>query len=130
MITKFVDTNILIETYLRTGEKSVKCQKLLKLNETLLISWLVIGEFEWVLRSVYELKKPEIIKLLNSVLNIPTLEIPNKKNLLKGLEYFTQNNIDWTDCLNMATMKAEEISSIYSYDRDFDKVSGIKRLEP
>lgn len=130
MTTRFVDTNILIEVYLRTGEKSVRCLRLLRSEEGLLASWLVIGEFEWVLRSVYELDKEQIIDFLGSVLNVPALEIPNKKALLKALYYFRGNTIDWTDCLNLAIMEADKIRSVYSYDRDFDKFSGIKRLEP
>jgi predicted nucleic acid-binding protein len=31
---------------------------------------------------------------------------------------------------NAAYMLAEEISQIYSWDRDFDKLDGITRVEP
>ncbi len=130
MSTRFIDTNILLETYIREGMKALKCQKLLESDKKLSTSWLIIGEFEWVLRSVYELSRTQVIKLLTSVININGLEIPNKKVLLRALKFFKETNTDWTDCLNAAVMKLEKIKEIYSYDRDFDKIPGIKRLEP
>lgn len=130
MNTKFIDTNILLEAYFRKGEKSQKCLQLLKSDQNLYASWLVIGEFEWVLRSVYELKKSEIVKLIGSVINLSGLEIPDKKLVAQALKLFENLNLDWTDCLNAALSKNLEIDEVYSYDRDFDKIKDLKRLEP
>lgn len=130
MNTKFIDTNILLEAYFRKGEKSQKCLRLLKSDENLYASWLVIGEFEWVLRSVYELEKSEIVKLIGSVINLSCLEIPDKKLVAQALKLLESFNLDWTDCLNAALSKNLEINEIYSYDLDFDKIKGIKRREP
>src|SRR3989344_5424527 len=130
MSTKFIDTNILLEAYFRKGEKSNKCLQLLKSDENLYASWLVIGEFEWVLRSVYELKRSEIIKLISSVINLSRLEIPDKKLVAQALKLFESLNLDWTDCLNAVLSRNLEIDEIYSFDRDFDKFPAIKRLEP
>lgn len=130
MNTKFIDTNILLEAYFRKGEKSQKCLQLLKSDENLYTSWLVIGEFEWVLRSVYELEKSEIVKLIGSVINLSRLEIPEKKLVAQALKLFESLDLDWTDCLNATLLKNLGIDGIYSFDRDFDKIKGIKRLEP
>ena len=129
MSTNFIDTNILLEAYFRKGEKSDKCLRLLKSDENLYVSWLVIGEFEWVLRSVYELKRSEIVKLISSVINLSSLEIPDKKLVAQALKLF-ENHLDWTDCLNAVLSKNLKIDEVYSYDRDFDKFPGIKRREP
>lgn len=130
MTTRFVDTNIFLEAYFRQGEKSDKCLRLLKSNENLYTSWLVVGEFEWVLRSVYELEKPEIAKLIGSVINLSSLEIPDKKLVAQALRLFESLRLDWTDCLNVVLSRNLGVGGVYSYDHDFDKFSGIKRLEP
>ena len=130
MTTRFVDTNILLEAYLRQGERAEKSLQLLKSGKNLLTSWMVIGEFEWVLRSVYELAKPEIVKLLGSVVSLADLEVPDKKLLVRALRLFEGLNVDWTDCLNAILAKNAGAGEIYSYDRDFDKFPGVKRLEP
>jgi len=130
MNTKFVDTNVFIEAYFRQGKYSDNCLKLLKSGDDLFTSWLVVGEFEWVLRSVYELEKTDIIRLISSILNVQSLEISDKKLLAQALKLFENLNLDWTDCLNAALVGGLEIKNVYSYDKDFDKFLGIKRLEP
>ena len=130
MNLKFVDTNIFLEAYFRKGEKSDKCLRLLKSDENLYTSWLVIGEFEWVLRSVYGLERPEIVKLISSVISFSGLEIPDRKLVAQALKLFESLNLDWTDCLNATLSKNLEIDEVYSYDRDFEKVKFLKRKEP
>jgi len=39
-------------------------------------------------------------------------------------------NISFTDIFNYCFMVEEGIKEIYSYDKDFDKLEGINRLEP
>jgi predicted nucleic acid-binding protein len=41
-----------------------------------------------------------------------------------------RKKLDWTDAFVAAKMAAERQLEIYSYDRHFDKFSGIKRIEP
>ena len=130
MSTKFVDTNILLEAYFRQGEKSDKCLRLLESGEDLFTTWLVIGEFEWVLRSVYELTKSEVAKLIGSVISLSGLEIPEKKLIAQALKLFKTLNLDWTDCLNAVLARNMEINEVYSYDRDFGKIRFLKRKEP
>lgn len=130
MKTKFVDTNILLEAYLREGDKAKRCLRLLKSDADLFTSWLVIGEFEWVLRSVYGFKRSEAAEFLGSVVSLENLEIPDRKFLSQALKIFREKNVDWADCLNGVTMLSRGAREVYSYDRDFDKIPGVKRLEP
>lgn len=130
MTTRFIDTNIFIESYVREGEKSHKCQELLEAGKHLSTSWLVLGEFEWVLRSVYELSRAEIAKLITSIVNLEGLEIPSKKVIVSALKLFKESNCDWADCLNASMMQSHRQREVYSYDHDFDKFPGLKRLEP
>ena len=44
--------------------------------------------------------------------------------------YSRKNNIDFIDAYNAAVMKHKNISSIYSYDKHYDKIPEIERLQP
>ncbi|MDZ7587599.1 MAG: PIN domain-containing protein [Patescibacteria group bacterium] len=38
--------------------------------------------------------------------------------------------MDFEDALAAAAMKAQNIETIYSYDRHFDRLNWVKRIEP
>jgi len=40
------------------------------------------------------------------------------------------HQLDFEDALVIAQMERQKITDLYSYDRGFDKVSGITRHEP
>jgi predicted nucleic acid-binding protein len=46
------------------------------------------------------------------------------------LALFAEENIDFSDALIAAEMLTSGYTEIYSYDRDFDNVLEIERVEP
>ncbi|MCL5069363.1 MAG: PIN domain-containing protein [Actinobacteria bacterium] len=46
------------------------------------------------------------------------------------MDIYASRNIDFEDALSFAHMEKRQIKEIYSYDRDFDKLEELKRLEP
>ena len=126
----FVDTNIFIEVFSRIGDKSNRCKKLLQEKEgELTTSCLVLAEVEWVLRSGYEESKEKVIRCLKKILT-SSIEIDDKGVLLNAFNLYQKTNLDWTDCINACFIKKGNYKGIYSYDKDFDKVNFIKRIEP
>ena len=50
---------------------------------------------------------------------------------LRGLDvYASFPSLDFEDALAVAHMEQLGISRIVSYDRDFDRVAGVRRTEP
>lgn len=91
---------------------------------------LVLAELTWVLKSFYKLPKEEIIKHLRSILSFSELKIDNRKVVEDAMEIFVTKNMDFfTDAYFAATVKCNNFDAILSFDHDFDKISGIKRLE-
>jgi predicted nucleic acid-binding protein len=129
MSCKFVDTNIFIEVFARSGEKSENSKKLLREGKNLITSSLVISEIEWVLRSAYMLDRQAISKYIRLIL-FSDVEVENKKLLIDVLDYYRNHSVDWTDCLNMFWIKRKKLDEVYSYDDDLSKYDWIKRLEP
>lgn len=129
MDSKFVDTNIFIEVFTRLGKKSDDSKKVIQSEPNLCTNLLVVSEVVWVLDSIYEMKRNLVVSCLKKLLS-SDIEIEKKKTLINAVSFYENNNVDWTDCLNMFLLKSEDISTVYSYDKGLNRFNWIKRLEP
>ena len=134
---KFIDTNIIFRFLLNDDQvKASNCRKLfdrLKTgSEEVLTSEEVISEAVYVLSSkVYGLSHEEIRGKLMPVISLVGLRLPHKRLLVKGLDiYANYGDFDFEDAVSIAYMERDEIKEIYSYDKDFDQLPQIKRIEP
>ena len=48
----------------------------------------------------------------------------------RALDLWGASNLDFEDCLAVEHVRREHLDGIYSYDRELDRVPGIRRLEP
>jgi predicted nucleic-acid-binding protein len=99
-------------------------------DETLCTSDMVIAEIICVLESYYELNKSDIRESVEKILNTRNLHCPNREIIISALSIYVEKNIDFIDALNAFMLKRDEINEIYSYDRHFDRIDWIKRIEP
>lgn len=136
-MTQFVDANIFLRYLTRDDpQKADACFRLLekaKNNEIrLTTSESVIAEVVFVLASprVYHLSRAEVRARLYPLLTLEGLRIPNQRKYLRALDLYANHSIDFEDALTVAEMEYSQIEELYSYDRDFDRLEGIKRLEP
>lgn len=132
---RFIDTNVFIR-YLTDDipEKADACQKLFEKavakKETLFTTDMVITEIIWVLESYYELQKEDVQNKVEKILNTPNLICPNKNLILNALTAYSQKNIDYIDAYNAYILKEKGIKKIYSYDKHYDRVEWLDRMEP
>lgn len=129
MKLKFVDTNIFIEVFARSGPKSESSKVILKNEQYLYTSSLVVCEIEWVLRYAYEMKREDISIYIKQLL-LSDIHIDNKKVLINTLNFYEHNRVDWTDCLNMFLLKDQKIDQVYSYDKGLKVFEWVTRIEP
>lgn len=73
---------------------------------------------EWVLRSVYELKPPEILKGLLQILGLPNVVPESPEQIALALEYYRQG-MDFADALHLVAHS--EIKQFYTFDQAFVK---------
>lgn len=115
-------------------EQATRCAVLLKRveagTEEVWLPELVLADVVWTLEKFYHQPKSQIRELLTPILNLRGLRHANKKVAKRALQLYVEKNIDWTDAVVAAQMIACKLSEIYSYDRDFEKVEGITRVEP
>ncbi|CAN5781212.1 hypothetical protein BH24CHL4_BH24CHL4_17930 [soil metagenome] len=81
-------------------------------------------------KALYARPRQEIALRLAAVIELRGLVLQNKDVYLTGLDRYTASSIDFVDCLNIAHMQELGITEIVSFDRHFDRVEGITRVEP
>ena len=136
----FVDTNIFIRALTNDiASKASQCTELfIKAQNgeiTLYTTNFIIAEIIYVCTSskTYKISRNEIYNLLLPYLILENLKIEDKAVVLQGLQLYSDTNLDFEDCLLAAIAQAEnnyQSAKIYSYDKGFDKLDGINRLEP
>jgi len=131
----FLDTNILLRFLTRDDEG--KAQQALDLllrvergEEKVITSPLVIFETIYTLQSFYKVPRQLIKEQILSIISLRSLHLPDKNLYHRAFDLYVTKNISFADAYNAVYMQAEEVSHIYSWDRDFDKIDGITRLEP
>jgi predicted nucleic acid-binding protein len=135
---RFLDTNIILR--LITGDDPTKadaCRRLvLRLDtgeEEALCSESVIAEVFFILTSPrqYRLPRSEVTDRVRPIVELRGLRFPSKQLILKAIDaYATYSLFDFEDALSLAHMEAARLTEVYSYDRDFDRIEGVTRIEP
>lgn len=49
---------------------------------------------------------------------------------LRALDYYVEQNVSYADAYNAAWMQGEGIAEVDSWDREFDRIAGLMRIEP
>lgn len=135
---RFLDTNIVLRYLTRDDEEeAVACygrfQRVKEGTEELATSEAVITEVVYVLSSpaLYHLSRADIRARLVPILSLRGLKLVRRRLYLRGLELYEAHSwLDFEDALAVAHMEAEGIQEIVSHDADFDRIPGIRRVEP
>ena len=137
MKPRFVDANIFIRFITKDDPiKAEKCFRLFQEAEKrkilLVTTKSILAEVIYILsaKTLYALPPKKIKELLEPVIALKGWRIKWKKEFQLALEIYAEKNIDFEDALAAAAMQAQKIETIYSYDRHFDRLSWIKRIEP
>jgi predicted nucleic acid-binding protein len=99
-------------------------------EEKAVTSPLVIFEVIFTLQKYYRISREETKELLIPLINLRGLKLLHKSVFEKALEMYPQVDISFAGLFNYCFMLEEGITEIYSYDEDFDKLEGVKKLIP
>jgi predicted nucleic-acid-binding protein len=99
-----VDTNVLVRYLVRDDQLQFKkARRVIKRaadrSEPVLVSLLVMLETEWVLRSRYELSKPEILSAFSALLDVADLAFEDEPSVEHALYSWKDSIADFADCL-------------------------------
>ena len=135
MSRKAVDANILLRFVTADHpEMSPRCRLLFERlqngEEEVVLPEAALADAVWTLRSHYRWPLPEICAFLGDLLAIEGLHMARKEMVWNALDFFQEGKIDFSDALIAAEMASLGLGEVYSYDRDFDQVAGVVRVEP
>ncbi len=68
--------------------------------------------------------------MLATLVRLPSLRVENRRAVLDALDVYAATKLDFGDALIVASMRLAGSELLYSYDRDFDRISGISSRGP
>lgn len=133
MTVAYVDANVLLRFIVgdppEMAEKAAVLMQAVERGEmTLCVDDIIVAEVVWVLRSFYRHKAQEIATTLLELLSQDGVEVDDA--VLPALALYGNKGVDFVDALLATRMQQRGIGRVFSFDRHFDQISGIERLEP
>ena len=119
---KALDTNILAR-YLRDDDpvQSKRAahfiQRALRQNEPLYLNHVVLCELVWILNAVYEHRKEEIVKMIESLLLTGQFQFEDKLSIELALDDYKMSKADFADCLIGRRNLAGGAAATLTFDR-------------
>jgi predicted nucleic-acid-binding protein len=99
-------------------------------DEPLLLTDLVLAECVYVLESFYEVERPRVAELMRSAIALPTIHTVDSASLLRALEVYELDRLDFAEAYLVAQAEATGINEVLSFDRSIDKIETVARREP
>ncbi|MBF0230423.1 MAG: type II toxin-antitoxin system VapC family toxin [Desulfamplus sp.] len=123
---KAVDTNILIRLLTKDDElQAKKVYEIFKSAESektrLFVPLLVVLEVIWVLESVYNITRAEILDSINDMLLMPVLTFEALPALQQFIESAESNKYDLSDLLIAYSAKSNGCKSVITFDKKASK---------
>lgn len=91
---------------------------------------MVIFEAIFTLQKRYRLPREQIRNSLADIISLRGLDLAAKHLYLRALDLYAEKNVSFADAFNAIYMQSRGLTSIYSWDKDFDKLAGFDRVEP
>jgi predicted nucleic-acid-binding protein len=125
-----IDTNVLVRYLVRDDQSQyVRARRLIhrevNTGEPVLVSLLVLLEMEWVLRSRYELAKPDIVAVLSSLLQTAELAFEDEPSVEHAIYSWKNSLAEFADCLIDARNRRLGCRATATFDRKALKLPGF-----
>lgn len=130
-MSAFLDTNVLIRHL--TGDPPAQARRasaFLAAADELLLPDLIVAEVVYVLESFYEVERPQVAELVRAVIGFPAIVVVDVPLLLRALEVYELERIDFAEAYLLANAEASGVGAIACFDRSIDRVSTVQRIEP
>ena len=132
---RYVDTNIFLRFLTcDLAEPAARCAELIRRlrdrEEVAQTTPLVVAEVVWTLERFYRLPKVDVARKVAPLLRLRGLRVVDKEVLLRALDLYADRRVSFTDACLAADMERSGCAEIYSYDRDFERLQEVKRIEP
>ena len=135
MAIPLLDTNVILRHLLGDHpEQSPRATAYLRQVEQgqvrVRTSELVVFEAVFTLERHYRLPKKRVRDSLLPLLELPGIVLPGKQRLREAFDLYVQLNLPFADAYHAALMRRLGAEEMVSFDREFDRIPGIRRVEP
>jgi predicted nucleic-acid-binding protein len=125
-----VDTNVLVRYLVGDGRSHYERARRLihreeNIGEPVLVSLLVLLEMEWVLRSRYELTKPDILAALSSLLQTAEVVFEDEPSVEHAIYMWKDSHAEFASCLINARNRRSGCRATATFDRKAPKLGGF-----
>lgn len=130
----FLDTNIFVR-FLTSDNEELKelAQEIIKYADMGLVkpytSSVVIMELQYVLTKLYNFNKVRVARDLSELLTLRNLNLKEKGDTKKAIEYFSKHNIKFGDCY-IATQVPKGVTLVSFDIKHFKKFKGLQVASP
>ena len=123
---KGIDTNILIRFLVGDDKQQTKkvyniFKKIELDKKELFVPLLVVLELIWVLESVYEISRPEILDSISELLLMPILKFEHQSALQQFTNAGQGNKYDLSDLLIAHSAKEQGCETVLTFDKKASK---------
>jgi len=131
----FLDTNVLLRHLLQDEPgQSARATAFLKRVERgelqVRLADTVIFEAVFTLQRQYRQPKDKIRNALLPLLELPGIVLPGKRRFRKVFDLYVERNLPFADAYHATLMEHLGLSEIATFDSDFDRIPGIRRVTP
>ena len=130
-LSAFLDTNVLIRHL--TGDPPAQARQagaFVATADELLVPDLIVAEVVYVLESFYEVDRARVAELVRAVIGFPAVVVVDAPLLLRALEVYEIERIDFAEAYLVASAEASGVKTIASFDRSIDRIATVQRIEP
>ena len=130
----FLDSNIILE-YELEQEKSAEAKRLLVKVKGGEVECLTTDFHVYAGILIIQGKYKDVERLnrhISSLISYEglTLYRPTQYDWLAAVGHMRGHRLDFDDALAYQSMRANNLTEMISYDRDFDRIKDVKRIEP
>jgi len=98
-------------------------------KEDLFLPDIILADIIWILERYYKQTREDIREWLTAIIGLQGLRFSDKDMALNALDIYVDKKIDWSNAFTAGQMLQLRITEIYSFDKHFDKIDGIIRIE-
>ena len=125
-----VDADIIIRFLTNDDpQKALSFQKFLEDGAKVLLTDVTVAEVYWTLKSFYKFSKEKILLNLETLLTLPQIDA-NKELIIETLSLLKKINVSFIDAYLAVFSCLKNDGKILSFDKGFDKIKSIERIEP
>ena len=128
-----LDTNVLVRLVTRDDEAQAQRAKVVfdahaEEDGGLFVADIVLVELCWTLAKSYELKRTDIARTVQALLDNASIALESPAAVKRALASFEAGSADFPDCLIVAKAAQAGCSQTLSFDRRMASLSGVQLL--